>query len=400
MSKSMRWIAIAILVALMLAGCTTEETPTEAPAEAPTEAPTEAPAEESSDDVLSGEDLEALIAAAEEEGEVTAYSFTSRISKIETAFEEAYPGIDLIGFDISSTEQIARIQSEQDSDIFEVDLVYISDSPVVFGELVEQGYVEHYVPPQFSDRVPAEFQAPLLSNRISTKLLMYNEEANPDGAPVSNLWELTEPEWTGKVLMVDPLLRGDYLDLMTEIVMRSDEMEAAYEQLHGSAIELDDGVDSAGEQWIRDLFANEVILVDDTDTVNAAVGALGQDDPPVGFTSYSDRRDNEEEGWALQIANDVVPAPGISFPALIGIARNAPHPAAARLLTHFMMGDDSSTGGPGYAMFYVPGDYATRTDIAPHPDAVPFDELTAWFIDPVETLKMRQEVADFILATR
>jgi iron(III) transport system substrate-binding protein len=355
------------------------------------------PLKAQNDDVLNGEDLDALIEAAKAEGQVVVYSFTSRISRIETAFEAAYPGIDLIPFDISSTEQITRIRAEQDAGIYEVDVAYISDAPVVFGELVQNGYLEQYVPPQFADRVPEEYQTPLLANRISTKVLMYNEAAYPEGSPVSNLWELTQPEWKGRVVMVDPLLRGDYLDLMVEIVLRSEEMAEAYEALFGQPIELDEGINSAGEQWISDLFANGVILVDDTDTVNEAVGLIDQENPPVGFTSYSDRRDNEEEGWALQLANDVVPAPGISFPALLGITRNAPHPAAARLLIHFMMGDDSETGGVGYAPFYVAGDYATRTDIVPHPDAVPFDEFNAWRIEAEATFEIRQEIADFIL---
>ena len=99
-------VLIAVLAAL-LAGCAGIAQPAPEPAQAPAEAPQEeAKAEEpaTDQDVLSGEDLEALIAAAEEEGTVVAYSFTSRIAKVEKAFEEAYPNIDLVGFDISSTE--------------------------------------------------------------------------------------------------------------------------------------------------------------------------------------------------------------------------------------------------------------------------------------------------------
>lgn len=350
------------------------------------------------DPVLSGDDLDALIAAAEAEGQVVVYSFTSRISRVETAFEAAYPGIDLIPFDISSTEQITRIQTEQDANIFEVDVAYISDSPVVLGNLVAGGYLEAFVPPQFIDVLPEAYQMPLLAHRLSSKVLMYNESAFPDGSPITNLWQLTEEEWSGRVVMVDPLLRGDYLDLMVEVVLRSDEMAAAYEALYGMPLVLDEGINSAGEQWINDLFLNNVVLVDDTDTVNEAIGIIDQENHPVGFTTYSDRRDNEEEGWALQLANEVVPSPGITFPALLGVARNAPNPAAARLLIHFMMGDDSETGGEAFAPFYVPGDYATRTDIVPHPDAVPFDEFTAWRIDPAMTIEIRQDIADFILS--
>lgn len=390
MQSCKHWISLLAL-GVLLAGVLPMVGATRASATAQSATPA------SIEGVLSGEDLDALTAAAQEEGEVVVYSFTSRIADVEAAFEAQYPGIDLVGLDISSTEQIARIQAEQEAGQTEVDVAYISDAPVVIGELLQAGYLERYVPPQFAERVPLEFQEPLLANRISTKVLMYNEEANPNGSPVTNLWELTQEEWSGRVVMVDPLIRGDYLDLMTEIVLRSDEMAAAYEELNGEPLALDEGIGSAGEQWIADLFANDPLLVDDTDTVNEAIGATGQENPPVGFTTYSDRRDNEEEGWALQVANDVAPSPGITFPALVGLVKDAPHPAAARLLIHYMMGDDSPTGGPGYEPFYVPGDYATRTDIEPHPDAIPVDEFNAWGIDSAATYERRQDVADLIL---
>jgi iron(III) transport system substrate-binding protein len=347
------------------------------------------------------DDLDALPPAelaerAKQEGQVVVYAFTSRIARVEQAFEAAYPGIDLVPFAMSSTQQIARLKFESGAGIANAGVAYISDAPVVQEELVTPGILQNYIPPDFKDRVPMEHQEPLLANRLSTKVLMYNEEAHPDGAPVRNLWELTLPEWRGRVVMVDPLVRGDYLDLMAEIVAQDEAMASAYEAQVGKPIKHEDGVESAGEQWLADLFANGVVLVSNTDAVNDAVGKKGQANPPVGFTTYPDRRDNEEEGRALQIANEVEPAPGILFPASLAVVKDAPHPAAARLLIHFMMGDDSPTGGDAFQPFYVAGDYATRTDIEPHPDAIPLDELRAWPIDP-ERLVEIQDVADLIL---
>ena len=268
-----------------------------------------------------------LLPRANAEGTVTVYSFTSRISKVEKAFEATYPGIDLQGYDISSTEQIARLKAEAAAGVSNADVVYISDAPVVLGELLGKGIIEPYVPPRMVDRVPERFRTPLLAQRLSTKVLMYNEQANPEGAPVDNLWQLTTDEWRGRVIMVDPLQRGDYLDLMTETVLQSDAMAAAYAAQFGKDIELGEAR-NAGERFIMDLFANDVILVRSTDDVNAAVGKLGQATPPVGFTSYSDRRDNAEEGWALQVANQVEPAPGIIFPAVVAVGKDASNPAA------------------------------------------------------------------------
>lgn len=344
-------------------------------------------------DKMSAKDLQPL---AEAEGIVTVYSFTSRIKKVEAAFEAAYPKIDLQGFDISSTKQIARLKAEAQAGVKNADVIYISDTPVVLTELLATGIIEAYVPPRVAGRVPDQYKSPLLAQRLSTKVLMYNEQSNPNGAPVSNLWQLTTPEWRGRVVMVDPLQRGDYLDLMTEIVLQSDRMAAAYQALFGSVIKLGASA-NAGEKFIADLFANDLILVKSTDDVNAAVGKLGQANPPVGFTSYSDRRDNQDEGWALQVANAVKPAPGIIFPAIVALATGAKNPAAARLVIDFLMGDESATGGPGLKPFYVAGDYVTRTDIAPHPDAIPLSDFTAWRIKPQETAKIRADVGDLIL---
>jgi iron(III) transport system substrate-binding protein len=340
---------------------------------------------------------EQLLPLAQQEGQVTVYSFTSRIARVEKAFEEAYPGIDVIAHDMSSTEQITRLKAEAGAGIVNADVVYISDAPVVFTELLQAGIIEPYLPPRVADRLAEEFKTPLLAQRLSTKVLMYNEEAYPDGPPATNLWELTTDPWKGRVIMVDPLQRGDYLDLMTEIVLRADEMAAAYQEHFGKPVAPEAPATNAGEQFIVDLFRNDVVLVSSTDDVNVAVGKKGQTNPPVGFTSYSDRRDNEDEGWALQVANDVAPANGIVFPAVLALSKDTGHPAAARLLIDFLMGDDSDTGGPGFAPFYVAGDYATRTDIASHPDAVPLAELTAWRIEPARSAEIRQNVADLVL---
>lgn len=340
--------------------------------------------------------VEELLPIAKAEGEVVVYSFTSRIAEVEQAFEGAYPDIDLQGYDISSTKQIARLQAEAKAGIANADVVYAADVPVLIPELLETGIIVPYVPPRVADRIPQAFQEPLLVHRLSTKVLMYNEAAYPDGPPVDSLWDLTRPEWEGKVIIVDPLQRGDYLDLMTEIVLRADEMAAAYEAEFGQPIKLGDTA-NAGEKFIMDLFANGLILVSSTDAVNAAVGEIDQKNPPLGFTSYSDRRDNEAQGWALQVANGVAPAPGIIYPAIIAPTASAPHPAAARLLMDFMMGDESKTGGPALAPFYVPGDYLTRIDIPPQPDAIPLDEFNAWRIDPQETATVRDQIGDLIL---
>jgi iron(III) transport system substrate-binding protein len=338
-----------------------------------------------------------LLPLAQAEGSVTVFSLSSRIARVEKAFEEAYPGIDLIGVDLSSAKQIARVVAEQQAGVHAVDVLYMADSPVAIRDLLGPGRVQTYVPPRVAAQLDDAFKAPLLVHRLSTKVLMYNEAEYPDGAPVTNLWQLTQPDWTGKVMMVDPTQRGELLDLLTEIALRPDEMAAAYKALHGTDIAVDSDLNGAGEQYIRDLFANDLILVPNSDVLNKAVGDKTATGTPVAFGTYSDRRDNEEEGWALQVANDVEPANGILFPAILAIADKAPSPAAARLVIDFMFGDDSADGGAGFAPFNVPGDYATRSTISDDPDSVPLESLNAWTIRPEAIAENRARIADLII---
>lgn len=352
--------------------------------------------------LAAAQDLDKLTAAellplAQKEGKVTVFSLSSRIAKVEKAFEDAYPGIDMVGIDMSSVKQIARVVAEQGAGVHAVDVLYIADTPVVYDELVTPKRIHAYIPPRVAGELAAEYKAPLLTQRLSTKVLMYNEAANPDGAPVKNLWQLTTPDWTGRVLMVDPLQRGELLDLLVEVSLHPDEMAKAYEAQFGKPITLESDVQGAGEQFIRDLFKNDLILVPNSDVLNKAVGDKTAKNPPVGFGTYSDRRDNEKEGWALQVANDVVPANGILFPAVLAVVDKTPNPAAARLLVDFMMGDDSPTGGPAFEPFNVPGDYPVRPSIKSHADSVPLDKLKAWRIDPVKTAAARKRIADLIV---
>jgi iron(III) transport system substrate-binding protein len=341
-----------------------------------------------------------LVPLAQKEGKVTVYSFTSRIAAVEKAFEAAYPAIDVVPVDVSSTQMIARLKSETQAGVTNADVAYISDAPVVYTELVSKGILTRYVPTDMAARVPDEFEQPLLANRLSTKVVMYNEEAHPNGSPIKNLWDLTKPEWKGKVVMVDPNLRGDYLDFMAEVVLRSDAMAKAYEIAFGKSFALDKKYKNAGEQWIAAHYANGPVLVRNTDAVNDAIGKKGQQNPPVGITTYSDRRDNAKENRALQVANAVEPSPGILFPAYLAVVKGSKNPAAARLLIRFMMGDDSPNGGPGFAPFYVAGDYPTRTDMQHPKDAIALPEFRAWRMDAVKTAQIRQDVGDFILSLK
>jgi len=349
-----------------------------------------------------GQDLdsmtaEELLPLALQEGSVTVFSLSSRIAQVATAFEARYPGIRVHAHDLTSTRQIARITAEQRAGIYAVDVLYLSETPMIYRDLLPAGMVERYVPPRVMQDMAPEMYEDLLVHRLSSRALMYNGATYPNGSPITNLWQLTTPEWSGRVLIDDPTLRSETLYLLTEIALRADEMAAAYEAHFGRPIVVDSDLEGAGEQFIRDLFDNDVVMFNDSETLRAAVGNIVAGPTPVGFMTYSASRNNARDGMALTISNETVPAAGYLFQAVLALGANAPNPAAARLLIDFMMGDDSPTGGPGFSPFAVQGDYATRRTIANHPNAIPFDELNLWIMDSERTGRTSQRILDLVI---
>ncbi len=340
---------------------------------------------------------EELYEIAKTEGNVTIFSLSSRIAQIKVSFEEKYPGIQVEGVHLNSTRQIARLQAEQRAGIYAIDVMYMSETPIVYRDLVPEGLVEAYVPDRVKADVPEALRENLLTHRLSTRALMYNEATHPDGTPITNLWQLTTPDWSGRVLIDDPTQRGETLDLLTEIALRGDEMAEAYEAQFGEAISVDSDLQGAGEQFIRDLFNNDVVMINDTQTLRSAIGIISDGPKPVGFMTYSASRNNERDGMALQISNDTVPGAGILFPAVLALGKNAPNPAAARLMVDFLMGDDTPSGGAGFEPFFVQGDYAARRTIEDHPDAIAFDDLNLWLINPEQTGQARQRILDLVI---
>ena len=53
-----------------------------------------------------------------------------------------------------------------------------------------------------------------------------------------DIWDLTLPEWQGKVMLRDPALTGDHINFFTELVRRSDVLEQEYERRFGNLLEL------------------------------------------------------------------------------------------------------------------------------------------------------------------
>lgn len=305
-------------------------------------------------------DEASLYEAGKKEKEVNIYSYSSRVFKFGKTFEKKYPGIKVNGFDIDSPEMVTKVLAEQAAKNYVADVIFLKDPATVVHELYNRKFVFGYVPSDLKKLISERYRKPLLVHHASVDALIYNNE-KVSAPPVDSLWDLTKAEWKGRFIFPDPLKMSEFVEVLGAIVAHSREMAAEYERVFGKKIKLSPRVENAGYEWILRILKNDLIIMGSTNDVAKAVGLSDQANPPVGFTAFSRLRDKKKNPkLKFDVMYDVKPVMGISTDVVIGIVNQAKHPNAAKLLIHWMMGDEK--GGQGYAPYYVLGNFAVRTD--------------------------------------
>ena len=174
-------------------------------------------------------DLNALVEAAKTEAPITVYDSTGKIVEMAKAFSAKY-GVAAEGSKVKATAQLEMIIREARANNIQGDVSIISDAPAAMAQLIPQGFAESWLPPDLAANIPAEYQNPL-TVVTSANVWAYNSELF-DKCPVTNMWQLTEPTWKGKVAMQDPLGKASYVDWFNQMAKHgADKIAAAYKEL-------------------------------------------------------------------------------------------------------------------------------------------------------------------------
>ncbi len=336
-------------------------------------------------------DLEALIEAAQAEGELVAYFTSGRIDAVGNLFEEKY-GIRVRGTKMGDPEQAERVIREVDAGNVQVDVIGFEDGPLLETQLIPRGYVQSWVPPDLKDVISEEDQNPLVF-LWQPRIFGYNGEVYADGSPVNNVWELTEPQWKGKILIRDPGLTPAHLGFFASMITNHQMLEQAYVDLYGRQLVTNE--ENAGWEFLKRLFQNDIISFRSDSDVGDAVGSAGQTDPPVGFYVLTKHRDNAAKNLSLTTMQGLQPFMGYALPTYALIVKDAPNPNAAKLFVHFILteGHYPWTGRDI-------GAFSSNRTIPPHPlNEGTWDEWTQKLlpVDNVQAMRMRQDIMDFWL---
>jgi len=369
----MKALLRVVTIILMISFLTACAQATEAPASAPevpagTEAPvaaTEAPLSAQEEWLKVNQlgpydtgvqDWAAIEAAAKAEGELLVYANSSKVEKAAEGFMEKYPEIKVQAFDLGGDDVLLKTVEEQKAGAFTGDVWASSGGAELVGNVLPKKYVWRFVPDSAAAVTPEEYTQPLLMSRLGTSVWAYNSELN-DTCPISNIWELTQPEWKGKIFIEDPLNDASTLSKLITIAAHPDEMKAAYVALYGSEPVLDEDTPDAGWLWLKRFAQNGPIPESGGDEVDAAFATPGMTESYMALGSYSNYPDVLDGNLAFEPCWGMTPIVGIQSQSYLGILNQAPHPNAAKLWIKYITSEEGREPWAKFGIYFPDSTY-------------------------------------------
>ena len=334
------------------------------------------------------EDWAAIEEAALQEGKLMVYSTTSRTVAAGQNFQEM-TGIEVEVVRLGEQDLIQRAYTEARAGVNNVDLIVVEDWVAARELLAATGYFVNYVPPTARALFAERHQDPLVLGFIN-RVFGYNTDKHPHHDPFVSVWDLTAPEFRGRVMIRDVAITGEHQNALTEWVRRSDELEVAYERRFGEPLVMTEP--NAGLEWIKRFLQNDPIIMTSDTRIAEAVGAAGQEDPPYGmFYVYSKHRDIPLQDLRLTDSRQIDPTIGYYYPIVLQVSATAPNPNAAKVFVEYL------TTLEGFEPWAdSPGVYT------PNPNQVPFEgdmpfwwwEQRLWYYDLDFAAQTRGQVLD------
>jgi iron(III) transport system substrate-binding protein len=339
------------------------------------------------------EDWAAVEAAAKQEGKVVVYANSSKFEKLLDAWNELYPDIALEGGD---TDDIAvKMGAEQEAGNVVGDVWFNSDGHILYGEFMPNQWIWSYLPPGVVEKEVTP-ERPFALSRRSVDVIGYNNEINPDGCPLTNWWQLTEPALKGKFFMEDPIADTSTTAKIALIVEHADEMAVAYQDLYGRDWTTDEAygpdIANAGYLFLKKLAQNQPGIQPGGDEVDEAFATLGMDptvEPGYGWTGWSSYENTLDGELAMAPCMGLEPVMGVLKANYLAIANNSAHPNAAKLFIKFALSQ------AGFDPWNKMGTYPPVEGLTAAEGMPPLDEVSLWPSDDLFAYQNLSQIRDF-----
>lgn len=345
------------------------------------------------------ETTDELYEKAKEEGEVVVYTATSAVEDIGLSFEKEYPGIKAKVTKVSDPDILEKLRREHEAGVHNADIIFGKGTNGAWvKELLGNGIIHDYKPEEIVKNMAEPYKSsPGLGMVTELITVLYNTDVY-DEPPFDNWWDLTTPEWKGKVMMKDPLKAADIQGVFMTMVKHSDEMEKAYKEKFGEEIVLND-TENAGYEFVKRLLENDAVLMSSMGDSVDAVAESTQDSPPIAIASTTKLRDVVEKGAPIAMSTDLQPKISVPDVTKVFFVDQAPNSSAAKLFVRWMFGGEDGNG-EGFAPFRDnPGVFTTRTDMSYENElGLPsIDALNLWEADEDFYYENERKMRDLLL---
>ena len=339
---------------------------------------------------------EQLYEKAKKEGAVVIYSIAGRMRNVKESFEKQYPGVTLEIYALPTNEVLEKLSREYDSGIRTADVIHIKDQDhSLYLDYVQKGKLHNYKPADIIKHIDPKYCRYAMPFFMELTEWFYNDEAYPDGPPITSWWDLTKPEWNGRVLLINPLDNHSHMCIYAGIVLNADAFADDYKRVFGEEITLH-GTENAGYEFLKRFMENDPVFISSSSEMVEAVGTRGQERPPLAYASSSKMRERKEKGYALQVVSQITPHTGLSGLNTLYVVNEAPHPAGAKLLIRWLMGEADGKG-EGFKPFNTIGGWPLRDDVKAV-DPIPLSDINIQDIDKTEIYYKLRDVSDFWLS--
>lgn len=313
-------LILSLVLAVLLVACGGEdesEPETGAAPETPleTETSAEGDGEGSDGEDGSASDWDSVVAAAEEEGELTLYSAQSEaiVETTTEAFMEEYPNIRVRFLRLSSGPLNNRYAGELDSEVHEADVFNSATN-----ELWEQ-YPDNFlaldedIVPNIADWPERFRDEKYVVTSQGEQSIVYNTDLIPDAEAPTSWEDLIDPKYQGKCLWIDPRSSPTYMSWLSL-------MQEGY-----------------GDEFIEALGNQNCTLTDSGTPTTQEVAAGGAliGFPPTPSHYYKVIDEGAPVAGVFAAANSPVPAHGPQH--YYGIPSTAQNPNAARVYLNWYL---------------------------------------------------------------
>ncbi|MFD2757359.1 ABC transporter substrate-binding protein [Gulosibacter faecalis] len=268
----------------------------------------------------------ALLEEAQSEGSLTFYTGGSEVSEQQAAdaFTEA-TGIDVEIVRLAPNKLNERILSEQAAGQLAADVIRISGEDLISG-ISEAGT---FTPVELTDDVAgslfdtAKFEDGMYYSSFDRVYSFgYNNQIIDEADAPQNWADLTDPEWSGKIGIVQVGAGGS---------------TAALTRFQFAEL---------GDEWMEDLAANKPRIYDSS---AALTDGLARGEISIGAVPIATAYSAELDGAPITIA---MPEEGAAaYPFYLGQTESASHPAAAQVFVNWLLSNN------GQALAASLGDY-------------------------------------------